>query len=97
MSRIIKLGNSNPIHYKENKLGEDSVQSEYQPQLDSVTTIHISPDSTVRHGVEEIQEIWDIHSHSTNPTYIGYNLEAKSIAMILSSIYNDIEIREITE
>lgn len=97
MSKIIHLGNSNPIHYEYHKLGEDSVHAEDQPKIDTITIIQVSPDSTTRHALEEIQEIWDIHSHDINPTYIGYNTEAKSIAVILSSVYNDIEIREITE
>lgn len=97
MSKIIRLGNSNPIQYKSHRFGDESVQTEEQPKFDTITTIHVSPDSTVKQALEEIQSIWEDHSHDDAPTFIEYNTEAKSLAIVLSSVYNDVEIREITE
>jgi hypothetical protein len=95
MSRIIYLGNSSPIYYKSHKFGEESIQTQDQPKLDTVTTIHISPDSTMKQALEEIQEIWTGHSHDENPSYIGYNTDAHTIAIVLSSMFNNIEIKEV--
>lgn len=97
MTKTIQLGNSNPIHYLSHNFGEESIQTEEQPKFDTTTTIHVSPNSTMKQALEEIQEIWKDHSHDTNPTFIEYNLEARSLAVVLSSIFNDIEIKEILE
>ena len=96
MPRIIHMGTCRPKNYLSSALGEDLVLHEDQPELDTCTSITVSPDSTLVQAVSECMSIWEIHTHEDLPLWIGYNAEALLLATVLNTEYGGgIELREV--
>lgn len=65
------------------------------PDVEYVTTINVSPDSSLLEAVHEIKRIWGIHSSSDMPDWIGYSPEAKMLAAVLGDEFGTTDLREV--
>lgn len=95
--RILYLGNIAPCHYEKGELGEEPILKAEQPAFETITEIQVSPDSTLAQAVAEVRTIWDLHSHNDAPEWIGFNAEARSLALLLADEFKVTDLREVAE
>lgn len=92
----INLGNAAPKKYlrqSEEGFGLDLEIDRVwtpDPAVDYVTTINISPDSTIPQAADEVQRIWAIHGNG-KPAWVSGN--NPGLVALLAAIY-EIETRE---
>jgi len=90
MNRMIYLGNVAPKMYRPGKLGADPVLTASQKPFETMTTIAVSPDSSLIQAVSEIQTIWGLHSHDTAPSSVGCSEDMMSLALVLCEEFGNV-------
>jgi len=87
---MIYLGNDAPKQYLTSKLGEEPILAGSQASFDTVTSIAVSPDSSLIQAVSEIKTIWNLHSHASAPSSIGCSQDMQTLANILCEEFGNV-------